>query len=89
MQQSRFVTFEACRFTIIFVKKNNNIFLKDIKDCHVLIFFAVFGVVPSTAVADAIGLRVMIYYCVKSCFALKLEELKKKKRERKTLRSEF
>lgn len=32
---------------------------------------------PSTAVADAIGLRVMIYYCVKSCFALKLEEIKK------------
>lgn len=64
-----------------------NIFLKDIKDCHVFIFFAVFGVVPSTAVADAIGLRVMIYYCVKSCFALKLEEIKKKKR--KTLRSEF
>lgn len=35
---------------------------------------------PSTAAADAIGLSVMIYYCVKSCFALKLEELKKKKR---------
>lgn len=88
MQQSRFVTFEACRFTIIFVKKKTTFFLKDIKDCNVLIFFvAVFGVVPSTAVADAIGLRVMIYYCVKSCFALKLEELKKRKR--KTLRSEF